>query len=84
MGNAWLLLHKWHRTVRFRLRNEKTNEIDGDSVVGVYQQSCYQLKSSSTNERSWVLFTWVPALLTLGILVLSYTFPSYRAGNASV
>ena len=48
MDIARLLPHRWHRTVRFRLRHERTNEIDGDIMVGVDQESCYELKSSST------------------------------------
>ena len=76
VGNARLLLHKWNRTVRFRLRHERTNEIDGDIMVGVDQQSCYELKSSSTNDQAWV---WSAFDLTSGEVdweTLALVFPT--------
>ena len=46
--------HTWHRTVRFLLRQEEMNEIDGDIMVGVDQDSCCQLQTSGSNEKAWV------------------------------
>ena len=60
MGIARLLLHRWHRTVRFRLRHERTNEIDGDIMVGVDQESCYEQNSAfdwTSGEVGWETLT---------------------------
>ena len=46
--------YTWHRTVRFLLRQEEMNESDCGIMVGVDQESCYQLQTSGSNERAWV------------------------------
>ena len=76
VGIARLLLHRWHRTVRFRLRHVRTNEIDGDIMVGVDQDSCYELKSSSTDDRAWVwsAFDWTSC--EVGWETLALEFPT--------
>ena len=76
VGIARLLLPRWHRTVRFRLRHVRTNEIDGDIMVGVDQDSCYELKSSSTNDRAWVwsAFDWTSG--EVGWETLALEFPT--------
>ena len=76
VGIAPLLLHRWHRTGRFRLRHVRTNEIDGDIMVGVDQDSCYELKSSSTNDRAWVwsAFDWTSG--EVGWETLALEFPT--------
>ena len=51
MGKLPGCSHTWHRTVRFLLRQEEMNEIDGDIMVGVDQDSCCQLQTSESNEQ---------------------------------
>ena len=76
VGIAPLLLHRWHRTVRFRLRHERTNDIDGDIMVGVDQESCYELVPSSTYDQAWVwsAFDWTSG--EVGWETLALEFPT--------
>ena len=54
----------------------RTNEIDGDIMVGVDKESCYELKSSSNNDQAWVwsAFDWTSG--EVGWETLALEFPT--------
>ena len=70
-----MLLHNWHHTVRFLLGLEVTNEIDGDIMVGVEQETCYQLQASGSDDRAWVwsAYDWTSGMVGWETLALEFS-----------